>query len=73
MLSLKVFDKYVEIDQSYGQIIQDHQILKILYYLSMIVANGLMVCTKYAAVCIFDPFLSFSGIWLLSFQKYSIS
>jgi hypothetical protein len=57
MFSLKVFDKYVEIDQSYGQIIQDHQILKMIYYLSMIVANRLMVGAEYAVVYILNLYL----------------
>ena len=40
----KVFDKYVEkVDQSYGQIIKDNKILKILVYPTMVILHTIMV------------------------------
>ena len=40
----EVFDKYVEkVDQSYGQIIKDNKILKILVYPTMVILHTIMV------------------------------
>ena len=40
----EVFDKYVQkVDQSYGQIIKENKILKVLVYPSMVVLHTIMV------------------------------
>ena len=43
----EVFDKYVQkVDQSYGQMIKDNKILKILVYPSMVFLHAIMVTDK---------------------------
>ena len=62
----EVFDKYAQkVDQSYGQIIKDNKILKVLVYPSMVFLHTIMVKLK-NNVCLTITCMISSGSFLIS-------